>query len=54
MKAAKVRALLESILIVEDNSVFKDLLTQQCGAAFELDDINGSRQDLQQMTHAPE
>jgi len=54
MKADKVRALLESILIIEDYSVLKYLLTQKCRAAFELDDIDRARQDLEQMTNASE
>jgi len=54
MKADKVRALVESILIIEDYSVLNNLLTQKCRAAFELDDIDRARQDLKQMTHASE
>jgi hypothetical protein len=54
IKAAKARAALASILIIKDNSVFKNLLTQQWGTAFEFDDIDWTRQDLQQMTDASE
>ena len=54
MKADKGRALVESILIIEDYSVLNYLLTQECRAAFELDDIDRARRDLEQMTNASE
>ena len=54
IKADKVRALLESILIINYYSVLNNLLSQKCRAAFELDDIDRSRQNLQQMTHTSE
>jgi hypothetical protein len=54
IKADKVRALVESILIIEDYSVLNYLLTQKCRAVFELDDIDRARQDLEQMAHASE
>jgi hypothetical protein len=54
MKAAKVRAPVESILIIKDYSVLKYLFTQKWRAVFEFDNVDGTRKNLQQMTHAPE
>jgi len=54
MKAANVRALLGSILIVKDYTVLKNLVTQETWAGFKLDEIDRARQDLKQMTYAPE
>lgn len=54
INAAKVRALLESILITKENSVSQNLVAQEFGAAFKLDDVDWTRQDLQQVTNAPE
>jgi len=46
MNAAKVRAPVESILIIDDNPVLKNLLAQKWWAAFELYYIDVTRQDL--------
>jgi hypothetical protein len=54
MKAANVKALLGSILIVQNYSVLKNLLPQKCRASFKLHKIDRARQYLKQMTEAPE
>jgi hypothetical protein len=46
MKAAKVRAAFESILINQDYSVLKNLLTQKDRASLDLNEIHWSWQFL--------
>jgi len=53
-EGSQSKAALASILIIKDNSVLKNLLTQKWVTSFEFDDIDWTRQDLQQMAHASE
>jgi len=52
INAANVRALLESILIVKNYSVLKNLRTQKWRAGFKVDEIDWPRQNLKQVPQA--